>query len=99
MMNEDKDRDDDTLGDLWFTNWEQQCIQHLEGGPDYEGQVINDRDLATQKAWCCFQNSAASIAQLYKGILYHNKPYTLIIYGFFVWSKCNLVVSILEFPY
>uniref|UniRef100_A0A1B6KV06 Uncharacterized protein n=1 Tax=Graphocephala atropunctata TaxID=36148 RepID=A0A1B6KV06_9HEMI len=66
MMNEDRDRDDEPIGDLWFTNWEQQCIQHLENEPDYEGQIINDRDLATQKAWCCFQNSAASIAQLYK---------------------------------
>lgn len=67
MMNEDRDRDDESLGDLWFTNWEQQCIQHLDNETDYEGQVIHDRDLAIQKAWCCFQNSATSIAQLYKG--------------------------------
>ncbi|XP_054284642.1 HUWE1-associated protein modifying stress responses-like [Macrosteles quadrilineatus] len=66
MMNEDRDRDDESVGDFWLTNWEQQCIQHLENEPDYEGQVINDRDLATQKAWCCFQNSATAIAQLYK---------------------------------
>lgn len=66
-MNEDLDRDDESIGDLWFTNWEQQCIQHLENEPDLEGQVINDRDSSTQKAWCYFQNSASSIAQLYKG--------------------------------
>lgn len=66
-MNSDRDREEESLADLWITNWEQQCIQHLENEPDYEGQLHNGRDLATQKAWSCFQNTAASIAQLYKG--------------------------------
>lgn len=67
-MNEDRDREDDSLADLLITNWEQQCIEHLEREPDYEGHLVNARDLATQKVWVCFQNTAASIAQLYKGI-------------------------------
>uniref|UniRef100_A0A1B6C174 Uncharacterized protein n=1 Tax=Clastoptera arizonana TaxID=38151 RepID=A0A1B6C174_9HEMI len=65
-MNSDRDRDEESLTDVWFTNWEQQCIQHLESEPDYEGQLHNDRDLTTQKAWCNFQNTATSIAQLYR---------------------------------
>lgn len=65
-MNDDRDREDDSLADLLITNWEQQCIEHLEREPDYEGHLVNGRDLATQKVWVCFQNTAASIAQLYK---------------------------------
>ncbi|XP_075232336.1 HUWE1-associated protein modifying stress responses [Lycorma delicatula] len=64
-MNDEREQED-ALSDIWITNWEQQCVQHLESEPDYEGQLHSERDLATQKAWCCFQNAAASIAQLYK---------------------------------
>lgn len=68
-MNDEREQED-SLSDIWITNWEQQCVQHLESEPDYEGQLNSERDLATQKAWCYFQNAAASIAQLYKGILF-----------------------------
>ena len=66
-MNEDRDRDDDSLVDFWIANWEQQCVEHLESEPDYEGQLQSERDLAHQKVWFSFQNTAAAIAQLYKG--------------------------------
>jgi hypothetical protein len=66
-MNEDRDKEDDPIVDFWIANWEQQCVQHLESEPDYEGQLQNERDLALQKVWFSFQNTAASIAQLYKG--------------------------------
>ncbi|RZF35478.1 hypothetical protein LSTR_LSTR013321 [Laodelphax striatellus] len=71
-MNDDRERDEDSLSDVWFTNWEQQCMQHLDSEPEYEGQLNSERDLSTQKAWCSFQNAAASIAQLYKDRLQHS---------------------------
>jgi len=66
-MNEDRDRDDDSIVDFWIANWEQQCVEHLESEPDYEGQLQSERDLAHQKVWFSFQNTATAIAQLYKG--------------------------------
>ncbi|XP_022200928.1 UPF0472 protein C16orf72 homolog [Nilaparvata lugens] len=71
-MNDDRERDEDSLSDVWFTNWEQQCMQHLDSEPEYEGQLNSERDLSTQKAWYSFQNAAASIAQLYKDRLQHS---------------------------
>ena len=66
-MNEDRDKEDEPFVDLWTSNWEQQCVQHLESEPDYEGQLQSERDLANQKVWFSFENTATSIAQLYKG--------------------------------
>lgn len=66
-MNEDRDRDDDSIVDFWIANWEEQCVEHLESEPDYEGQLQSERDLAHQKVWFSFQNTATAIAQLYKG--------------------------------
>lgn len=65
-MNEDRDKEDDPIVDFWITNWEQQCVEHLESEPDYEGQLQSERDLANQKVWVSFQNTATAIAQLYK---------------------------------
>jgi len=65
-MNEDRDRDDDSIVDFWIANWEEQCVEHLESEPDYEGQLQSERDLAHQKVWFSFQNTATAIAQLYK---------------------------------
>jgi hypothetical protein len=67
-MSEDREREDDPLMDIWATNYEQQCLQQVESEPDYEEQLQNERDLANQKVWYMFQNTATSIAQLYKGM-------------------------------
>lgn len=66
-MNDDREREEDPILDLWITNWEEQCVQHVESEPDYEGQLQRERDLVNQKVWITFQNSATAIAQLYKG--------------------------------
>jgi hypothetical protein len=75
-MNEDRDKDDDSIVDFWIANWEQQCVEHVESGPDYEGQLQSERDLAHQKVWFSFQNTATAIAQLYKGenLVYMQTP-------------------------
>ncbi|XP_049800873.1 telomere attrition and p53 response 1 protein [Schistocerca nitens] len=65
-MNEDRDREDDPLLDMFITNWEEQCIQHVESEPDYEGQLQREREQTHQKLWVTFQNSATAIAQLYR---------------------------------
>lgn len=65
-MSEDRDLEEDSLMDIWATNYEQQCLQQIESEPDYEAQLQSERDLANQKVWFMFQNTATSIAQLYK---------------------------------
>lgn len=52
--------------DSWITNWERQCIEEVESGPDLESQIQNEKDISTQKLWLLFQNSATCVAQLYK---------------------------------
>lgn len=58
---------EDPFADIWISNWERQCEIELENEPDLEGQVLSERDLATQKLWYLFQNSATAVAQLFKG--------------------------------
>ena len=58
---------EDPFADFWISNWERQCEIELENEPDLEGQVLSERDLSTQKLWHLFQNSATSVAQLFKG--------------------------------
>lgn len=53
--------------EIWLANWERQCEIELENEPDLEQSVITERDLSTQKLWYLFQNSATSVAQLFKG--------------------------------
>ncbi|XP_046399189.1 UPF0472 protein C16orf72 homolog [Ischnura elegans] len=65
-MSEDREREEDPLLDIWITNWEQQCLQHIENEPEYEVLLQSERDLVNQKAWSQFQNTATAIAQLYK---------------------------------
>lgn len=66
-MSEEREREEDPLVDLWLANWEQQCAEHLESEPDCEGQLHAERDRAIHNNWLLFQNTATSIAQLYKG--------------------------------
>lgn len=53
--------------DLWYSNWEQQCVEALESEPDYENQLHNEKELYSQQMWTKFQTTASAIAQLYKG--------------------------------
>ncbi len=68
---------EDPFTDIWISNWERQCEIELENEPDLESQVLSERDLATQKLWYLFQNSATAVAQLFKGkvfLKYHEIP-------------------------
>jgi len=66
-MSEDRDREDEPFMDIWLASFEQQCYEHIENGPDYEGQLQSERDIANQRNWLSFQNTATAIAQLYRG--------------------------------
>lgn len=110
-MSEDRDREDDPLVDIWATNYEQQCLQQIESEPDFEVQLQSERDLANQKVWYMFQNTATSIAQLYKGIIIDNYLLHTITQGhdFFlknvdpnechIFTSALLVIDLLIFMY
>lgn len=65
-MSDDRSEDDPIM-DLWYSNWEQQCVEALESEPDYESQLHNEKELYSQQMWTKFQTTASAIAQLYKG--------------------------------
>lgn len=50
----------------WLSGWEQQCISSVEEQPDYEDILIKETDSAHRTVWATFQDSATSIAQLYR---------------------------------
>jgi len=59
-------QEEDPVRDHWITKWEEQCIEELESEPDLQQQIQSDKDLAAQKLWMLFQNTATAIAQMYK---------------------------------
>ncbi|XP_070580063.1 HUWE1-associated protein modifying stress responses-like [Ptychodera flava] len=71
-MSDQKDRQEDSVGDLWVSNWEQQCIEQLESEPNFDDRLSADREETSQKLWLSFQNSATAVAQLYKDRLCHH---------------------------
>jgi hypothetical protein len=66
MAHEER-KDSDQLSDNWFSNFEDQCLEELEGEPDLAPTLEADREFAVQKLWLQFQNTATAIAQMYKG--------------------------------
>lgn len=56
--------------DGWLANIEEQYLQAIDAEPDYERQYSDERDSSIQKVWGSFQESATSIALLYKGKYY-----------------------------
>ncbi|XP_011498307.1 PREDICTED: UPF0472 protein C16orf72 homolog [Ceratosolen solmsi marchali] len=64
-MSEDRS-DEDSIMDLWYSNWEQQCVEAIEAEPDYESQLQGEKELYSQQIWSSFQTTATAIAQLYK---------------------------------
>ncbi|XP_015182257.1 PREDICTED: UPF0472 protein C16orf72 homolog isoform X3 [Polistes dominula] len=64
-MSDDKS-DDDPIMDIWYSNWEQQCVEALETEPEYENQLQNAKEMYSQQLWASFQTTASAIAQFYK---------------------------------
>lgn len=51
----------------FFTSIEEAHFEAISSQPDYERVYLSERDLALRNCWSSFQESATSIAQLYKG--------------------------------
>lgn len=62
MQSGDKDDDLATI--------EEQYLQAIEAEPDHERLYIHERDTYMRNIWGSFQESATSIAQLYRGELW-----------------------------
>lgn len=57
----------DILGDAWLTEWENETIEEWElQQTNMEDRLQNERERSAEKHWHSFQNSASSIATLYK---------------------------------
>ncbi|XP_074648561.1 HUWE1-associated protein modifying stress responses 1-like [Tubulanus polymorphus] len=59
----------DQNNSCWMTNWELQCIEEFENNSSDPNNIAEEKlasEHSTQKMWFSFQNSAASVAQLYK---------------------------------
>ncbi|CAH1273213.1 C16orf72 [Branchiostoma lanceolatum] len=53
----------------WLRSWnqfEQQCVEEVEGEGNMEERLAGEREDVAQKLWLSFQNSATAVAQLYK---------------------------------
>lgn len=64
MQSGDKDNEDG-----WLTSMEEQYLQDIGAEPDYERQYNTERESSMRNVWSSFQESATSIAQLYRGKL------------------------------
>lgn len=82
-MSEDRS-DEDSILDVWYANFEQQCTQALDGESDLESQLQVHRDFYAQQIWASFHTGATAIAQLYKGGVYSTLffPFYLIYYSY-----------------
>ncbi|CAG0887421.1 unnamed protein product [Darwinula stevensoni] len=54
------------LSDSFISSWEQDAVQELESGSNLEAFIQSETDAMNQKLVYLFQNSATSIAQMYK---------------------------------
>lgn len=50
-----------------IANIEEQYVEAIERQPNYENQYLNERDTSIRNIFHNFQESATSIAQLYRG--------------------------------
>lgn len=62
MQSNEKD-----IEDGWLAHIEEEYLASMAAEPDYEGQYISEREASMRGMWSSFQESATSIAQLYRG--------------------------------
>ncbi len=67
VMSEGREKDTDLLsGENWLTDWERQVVDDWQDGSDVEERTQQETELAAQKIYAAFQNSATAITHLYK---------------------------------
>ena len=67
-MDKEEENDRDQSPEHWLNPFEMECLQQLDSEPNMEDAFQAQRDYAAQKLFVHFQNSATSVAELYKGI-------------------------------
>lgn len=69
-MDPDLDPDTDRLSESsWSRNWEDQVLEeYLSDREALDQQSKLEQDASAQSLWLSFQNSASSVANLYKGL-------------------------------
>ena len=50
-----------------FTPLEEEYIREYEADGDIDQQLRRDKDVASQKLWVSFQDSATAVAHLFRG--------------------------------
>lgn len=50
-----------------FTPLEEEYIREYEDIGDNDQQLLRDKDIASQKLWVSFQDSATAVAHLFRG--------------------------------
>lgn len=55
-----------------FSPLEEQYIREAEEeGAGEDAQIQREKEMASQKLWCAFQDSATAVAHLFRGIYIH----------------------------
>ncbi|XP_071797113.1 HUWE1-associated protein modifying stress responses-like [Asterias amurensis] len=65
-MTEQKERGEDSGGELWTSSWEQQCLDELDSEPNLDDRLPQERQFAVDKLWYSFQTCASAVTHLYK---------------------------------
>lgn len=60
--------EEDFFEEDFFEASSSSHFEAITSQPDYERVYLSERDLALRNCWSSFQESATSIAQLYKGM-------------------------------
>lgn len=53
-----------------FTPQEEEYIREYEENGDIDQQLCRDKDVASQKLWVAFQDSATAVAHLFRGTIH-----------------------------
>ncbi|XP_069124781.1 HUWE1-associated protein modifying stress responses-like [Argopecten irradians] len=65
-MAHEEDNGAEQSSEHWLNSFEEECLEELDAEPNMAETLQAQREYATQKLFFHFQNSATSIAQLYK---------------------------------
>lgn len=66
---------------------EEQCVEDIERQPNYEAQYLNERDSSIRSVFHHFQESATSIAQLYRGTPISRINFFVLLLVLFCFNK------------
>lgn len=82
------DKDNGGGEDGWLSSIEEQYLQTIGAEPDYERLYNHERDTSQRSVWGSFQESATSIAQLYRG-----KWNSSFLYAHAIWNHLEIPVK------